>query len=128
MIKKSGLSGTLRRTLLLKVISKPSPSREDVQSVMHSDGRQTKLNYNLAWAKTYLKRVKAIDNSMRGVWSITDIGERMKQEDMEAVPAKVRKQDYNRRRKDSQAKPKTETPPPPSSDDLAEERASEPVS
>jgi restriction system protein len=110
--------------LLSKVIEMENVP-EDVQSVMHSDGRQTKLNYNLAWAKTYLKRVKAIDNSMRGVWSITDIGERMKQEDMEAVPAKVRKQDYNRRRKDSQAEPKTETPPPPSSDDLAEERASE---
>lgn len=31
---RSNISGTLRRTLLLKVISKPQPSREDVESVI----------------------------------------------------------------------------------------------
>lgn len=30
----SAMSGSLRRMLLLKVISKPSPSKEDVQSVI----------------------------------------------------------------------------------------------
>ena len=34
MIAGSGISGTLRRTLLIKVISKPQPSREDVRSVI----------------------------------------------------------------------------------------------
>ncbi len=34
MIATQGISGTLRRTLLLKVISKPQPSREDVSSVI----------------------------------------------------------------------------------------------
>ena len=34
MIAGSGISGTLRRTLLIKVISKPQPSREDVSSVI----------------------------------------------------------------------------------------------
>ena len=29
---------------------------EQVASVIHTDNRQTKLGYNLAWAKTYLKR------------------------------------------------------------------------
>ena len=33
-ITQPGLSGTLRRTLLLKVISKPQPSKEDVSSVI----------------------------------------------------------------------------------------------
>ncbi len=33
-ISQPGLSGTLRRTLLLKVISKPQPSKEDVSSVI----------------------------------------------------------------------------------------------
>jgi len=32
--KKSGISSALRRTLLLKVISKPQPTREDVSSVI----------------------------------------------------------------------------------------------
>lgn len=34
MIARQGISGTLRRTLLLKVISKPQPTREDVSSVI----------------------------------------------------------------------------------------------
>ena len=34
MIAGSGISGTLRRTLLIKVISKPQPSREDVSAVI----------------------------------------------------------------------------------------------
>jgi hypothetical protein len=37
----------------------------DVQAVQHTDGRQSKLNYNLAWAKTYLKKVSALSNSSR---------------------------------------------------------------
>ena len=43
---------------------------EPVASLVHTDNRQTKLGDNLAWAKTYLKRVGAIDNSSRGVWAI----------------------------------------------------------
>ena len=54
--------------------------------------RQTKLNYNLAWAKTYLKKVGALENSSRGVWSITKVGEGFSLEDALAVPARVRKQ------------------------------------
>jgi len=34
IISQPGLSGTLRRTLLLKVISKPQPNKEDVSSVI----------------------------------------------------------------------------------------------
>jgi restriction system protein len=62
-----------------------------IQAVQHSDHRQTKVNYNLAWAKTYLKKVGAIDNSSRGVWSITKIGEGLTQADMVSIPARVRK-------------------------------------
>src|SRR4051812_24914921 len=71
---------------------------EPVASFLHTDNRQTKLGYNLAWAKTYLKRVGAIENSSRGVWATTDIGEHMSEEDAAKVPGLVRKQDYERRR------------------------------
>lgn len=83
--------------LLTKVIEVTGVS-DEVASAMHNDHRQTKLAYNLAWAKTYLKRVGALENSERGVWSLTDAGERFTQEDARQVPAQVRKQDYERRR------------------------------
>jgi restriction endonuclease Mrr len=71
---------------------------QDVQAVQHTDHRQTKLNYNLAWAKTYLKKAGAIDNSSRGVWSLTKEGEALAPEEIAAVPARVRRQDVEARR------------------------------
>jgi restriction system protein len=89
-LKAMGGSGT-NEELLAKVIEVANIP-PDVQAVQHTDHRQTKLNYNLAWAKTYLKKVGAIDNSSRGVWSITKLGETMTQMDVRAVPSRVRKQ------------------------------------
>lgn len=67
--------------------------------IEHTDHRQSRLNYNLAWAKTYLKKVGAIDNSRRGVWSITKEGEKLSESDMVSVPAQVRKQFVEDRQK-----------------------------
>lgn len=86
--------------LLAKVIELERIS-DPVASFIHTDNRQTKLGYNLAWAKTYLKRVGAIGNSGRGVWAITDAGERFTQAEAAKVPQLVRRQDYDRRREQS---------------------------
>ncbi len=40
----------------------------------HARGRGTELEYRLAWARTYLKKYGLIDNSRRGVWSLTAEG------------------------------------------------------
>jgi restriction system protein len=37
-------------------------------------GNTTKLSYRLAWARTYLKKVDIIENSTRGIWSLTAKG------------------------------------------------------
>ena len=37
-------------------------------------GNTTKLEYRLAWARTYLKRYGLLDNSARGVWVLTEKG------------------------------------------------------
>jgi hypothetical protein len=65
---------------------------------IHTDNRQTKLGYNLAWAKTYLKRIHALENSGRGVWALTPIGEGMTEQDCKDVPRRVRRQDYERKK------------------------------
>lgn len=95
-LKALGGSGS-NDELLAKVIELECIP-EPVAAFIHTDGRETKLGYNLAWAKTYLKRVGAIDNSSRGVWAITETGERMTEKDAAKVPAQVRRQDYERRR------------------------------
>ena len=43
---------------------------DNIVNVMHADNTQTRLQYELRWARTYLKRYGAICNSTRGVWSI----------------------------------------------------------
>ena len=45
---------------------------DEVVDVLHGDQQGlTELAYRLGWAKTYLKRYGVLDNSERGVWSIT---------------------------------------------------------
>ncbi len=41
-------------------------------------GTRTKLSYRLAWARNYLKRFGLIENSTRGVWSLTPEGNKCK--------------------------------------------------
>ncbi len=47
---------------------------EEQQAVLHGDGPLTKLEYRLAWARSHLKGVGALNNSERGVWSTTEAG------------------------------------------------------
>jgi restriction system protein len=89
-LKAMGGSGT-NEELLNKIIELERVPPE-VQAVEHTDHRQSRLGYNLAWAKTYLKKVSAIDNSRRGVWSITKDGEGLTEAEVQLVPARVRKQ------------------------------------
>ena len=42
-----------------------------------SNSSQPRLNYYLAWARTYLKRGGAVDNSSRGVWALTESGSKI---------------------------------------------------
>ncbi len=39
-------------------------------------GNRTKLSYRLAWARNYLKRYGSLDNSSRGVWTLTSEGQK----------------------------------------------------
>lgn len=50
---------------------------EEEQSLMMPNGQYRRLNYYLSWARTYLKRGNALENSLRGVWTLTDEGEKI---------------------------------------------------
>ena len=43
----------------------------EVTAVPHGTDGRSELEYRLAWAKTYLKLYGLIENSARGVWSLT---------------------------------------------------------
>jgi restriction system protein len=48
---------------------------DDEVSDIHR-GNVTKLNYRLRWARNYLKRDGLLENSSRGVWSLTSAGQK----------------------------------------------------
>jgi len=68
---------------------------EDVQALPHKDGPMTAVGYRLAWARTYLKKAGAVENSERGVWSITPLGRNLSEAEVAKIPAKVRKGEFD---------------------------------
>lgn len=57
----------------------------------------TKLTYRLAWARNYLKRYELIENSSRGVWALTENGQKADEVDQEKVKKAVVKKDREQR-------------------------------
>jgi len=53
-------------------------------------GNRTKLTYRLAWSRNYLKRYGLLENSMRGIWSLTPEGNKTKNVDISDVKRKVK--------------------------------------
>ncbi len=49
----------------------------NLQNKIHNinEGNRTELGYQLAWTRNYLKRAGLIDNPMRGIWVLTELGE-----------------------------------------------------
>jgi restriction system protein len=82
-VRGMGDSGTIEE-IVEKVIEQEGFT-EAQQSVLHGDGPRTELEYRLAWARTYLKGMGALNNSQRGVWSTTEVGRTMTPADVEAL-------------------------------------------
>jgi len=57
----------------------------------------TKLTYRLAWARNYLKRFELIENSSRGVWALSEKGQKTDKVDQEKVKKAVVKKDKEQR-------------------------------
>ncbi|AUS27782.1 MULTISPECIES: restriction endonuclease [Paenibacillus] len=66
---------------------------EDITEIHR--GNTTKLSYRLAWARTYLKKVDIIENSSRGIWSLTAKGLNSSIINSKAVKDKVKIMNVN---------------------------------
>ena len=44
----------------------------EIVDILHGDGPETEIEYRLAWSRTYLKKYGVIENSSRGIWSISN--------------------------------------------------------
>lgn len=73
-LKQMGGSASIQE-LEEKVIEIEGLSEEEQSYTQPGDDPRTRVAYFLAWARTYLKRGGALENSARGVWALTDDGE-----------------------------------------------------
>src|SRR3954464_1880202 len=72
VVKEKGGSATIQE-IDEGVVEKMQIPPEQ-QEIIHGAGPRTEIGYRLAWCRTYLRYVNALENSARGVWTITDEG------------------------------------------------------
>lgn len=72
-LKDLGGSATIQE-LDEKVIEIEGVTEAEQAFGMAGNENRARVNYYLAWARTYLKRGDALANSSRGVWALTEIG------------------------------------------------------
>lgn len=71
---------------------------EDAINEIHREST-TKLTYRLAWARNYLKRYGILENSSRGIWALTEKGQKTEEVNQEKVKKAVVKIDREERNK-----------------------------
>ena len=99
VLRNSGGSASIQE--LLEHVTRDLGLPDEVSDIPHNDGPQTEVAYRLAWARTNLKWVDAVDNTARGVWTITPAGRAIPSE--EKVRDLVRQE--RRRRQRNRVKP-----------------------
>ena len=87
-LKETGGSASVAE--LYERVASDMKLSEDILAIAHGDGTTSEVEYRLAWARTYLKKVGAIDNSERGVWALTAKGRNFAEKDARDVVRQVR--------------------------------------
>lgn len=83
--------------LLEQVIEDLRLPQELVEHPHVGRGNRTEVEYRLAWSRTYLKKYGLIENSSRGVWSLTPRGAESNKANPRDVVRFVREQDARER-------------------------------
>jgi restriction system protein len=90
------LGGSASITELEETVARILRLSEEEVSTVHR-GNRTKFSYNLAWARTYLKRFELLENSERGVWSLSEKGSQTEKVDPDEVTRFVQDEDRKAR-------------------------------
>jgi restriction system protein len=94
-LKELGGSATVQE--MYEQVVKDEGFSEDQQQVLTKDKRMSEIQYRLHWARTHLRAVGAIENSARGVWTITEHGKALSPEVMQEQVKAWRAADRARR-------------------------------
>ena len=86
------LGGSASNDELSREVPQDLGLAEQITSIIHGNGPYTEVEYRLAWARTALKREGLINNSRRGIWSLTDLGRATEADGPSGEIAKVRRE------------------------------------
>jgi restriction system protein len=67
---KMGGSGTTHE--IYEATAEDMKLSEDILTIPHGKSYRTKVEYNIAWALTYLKKAGLLNNSSRGIWNLSN--------------------------------------------------------
>lgn len=90
-LRARGGSATIEE--LETAVSSEANLSDEQRSQLHGDGPKTEFSYRLAWARTYLKKGGALENSERGIWHLTPAGYEMSDERIRQIKYQVQQQD-----------------------------------
>src|SRR5438067_162830 len=71
-LKRLGGSATIEE--IVNIVAEIVGLSEEQLQVPHGDKGRSESEYRLAWTRTYLKGCGLLENSSRGVWSLTAQG------------------------------------------------------
>jgi restriction system protein len=74
-MKQRGGSATIEE--LEEDVARIMKLSEAILVIPHKTGTRSQFQYELAWVRTYLKKAELAENSERGVWPLTDAGEKI---------------------------------------------------
>lgn len=95
-LKQIGGSASIQE-LEEKVIEIEGLSEEEQSYTQPGDDPRTRIAYFLGWARTFLKRGGALENSSRGIWALTDDGEKISTlEQTQAIHRQVNEEERER--------------------------------
>jgi len=94
-LRASGGSATIEE--MEEAVATATHLSEQERSQLHGDGPRTEFSYRLAWARTYLKKGGALENSERGVWRLTPAGSEMSDAQINEIKYQVQQQNREAR-------------------------------
>ncbi len=93
-LRNLGGSGSIAEHLTQVIEEQEVP--EEIAALPHGKTGRSELEYRLAWARTALRRCGYVENSARGVWSLTEAGENATPEELKARISELRAVDHKK--------------------------------
>lgn len=93
-LQNLGGSGTIEE--IYDQVSQILQLSDAVLEILHGNTSQSEVEYRLAWSRTYLKKYGLLQNSARGVWSLSSTAIDIKKLDAREIVKSVRDLDKGR--------------------------------